>query len=563
MGEINIKVSLDGPEPPPPATTRARLRLLVLADLGASRAAPPTLLREAKDLHLLLEDLSPRLVLDVPNRLSAEPATLECRLHLRSFKDLAPEALASALPELRPALELRRSLARAKGGAPPSVLRETLARCAGAPGLDEVLRIAREALEAGAPQEAAGPSSRPGPSPSPEDAVGRIMELVDLPSEQERAAAAIGKVVGAVGGRRGATRSTPPRLDGALEQLEALIARQTEALLAHPDLQRIEAAWRGLKLLVDRGELRREVEIAVVHLERPTVGDPLVESLLADPELDLVLAPCLFESPPSDAALVQWLAELAERHQVPLVTSVAAGFFGVAAEEAGAMGYPVSLLERPQYTKWNSLRRKEHARWVAVAFNRVLLREAAGQGTPLWGDPVWLVGILAARSHARVGWPTEIRGQWVEDLPIHSLRDERGRRVQVPLECLLSQQLAGDLAECGFLVLAAQDNSDAAFVPHAPMLFQASGATPAVSLPYQLLAGRVVRAVADHLGQPGPAGGEAARELERRVAELIADTGAGATVSVELRDGEALLRLRTGMAVLGGVALELSFLLPG
>ncbi len=345
-----------------------------------------------------------------------------------------------------------------------------------------------------------------------------------------------------------------------------MIGRQTRALLGHPELQRVEAAWRGLKLLVDRTEFRKEIEIAVMHVERPTMDDPGVETLLADPELDLVLAPWLLQSPAGDAALVQWLAERAEQLQTPLVLSVGAEFFGVAAAEAGAMGYPDSLLERPQYCQWNAVRSKECTRWVAVVFNRFLLGQTAQ--VPLWGDPVWLVGSLASRSHARLGWPTEIGGrsnQKVEDLPINELRDERGRTVRIPLESLLPHQLVQDLAQAGFMALAARDNSDAAFLPCTPTLFQPPGPGPGPTLPYQLLASRIARAIAACAGQLGGAPAqEVVRRLEQLVRGLIEDTGPGFAVEVKLsQDRAAQLELRTGTAVLGGVAVELAFRLPG
>jgi hypothetical protein len=561
-GEISVKVSFDGQDgqdghgPAAPAR-RPVLRILVLADLGTSEPASPTLLREAADLQRLLEDLAPRLVLDLPNLIAEQPPTLECRLHLRSFREMAPEALVREVPGLAQALELRRALERVEAGAPLSILRAALEGVpAGA--LGPVVALCRQALAEEAPPTPPASTREPSSAPA-DDAVGRIMDLVDLPSAEERAAAAVGKVVGAVGARkrpRGAAEQSGA-LGAALGQLGELVDRQTRALLEHPELQRVEAAWRGLKLLTDRTDFRRGIEIAVMHLRRPAVDDAVVEALLADPDVDLALAPWLLSSA-GDATLVQWLAGLAERHQVPLVISLGHGFFGVASGEAAAMGYPGTLFEQQQYTKWNAVRRKGPARWVAAVFNRVLLREGA---TELLGDPCWVVGALASRSHARVGWPTEMAGRRsaeVGDLPIHELRDERGRKVRVPLESLLSRDRVEDLARCGVIALAARDDSDAVFLPYTPTLYQPSGSEAAVSLPYQLLASRVARAVAEWVAEPG--GGPA--ELEERIRGMVGDTGPDAAVEVVPRGREVQLRLRTGAAVLGGVALELAFRLP-
>lgn len=571
-----MKVSFQVGASPP--IRRPPLRILVLADLGAAkRAAGPAVLREAKDFQRLLEEHAPQLVLDVPDRVVGGTATLEYRLQVRSLRDLAPEALLDRLPQLQPARTLRDRLQEvAKGRAKLESLRRTVDALAGAPGLEQPLGLCRQALGAAQTPAAAGPSPAPAEEAGPEDAVHRIMNLVELPSAEERAAVTIGKVVAAVGTRRKQGRpGCPASINEALEQLDTMIAEQLDAVLGHPELQRLEAAWRGLKFLVDRTEFRKEIELTVLHLTRPPVGDPLVEQLFASMEVDLVLAPYLLENPAADAELAQWLAEQAEALLAPLVISVGPAFFGVDAAGVETMRYPGNLLEQPRYLKWNAVQGKDCARWLGVAFNRFLLRspaepdagEASRASTvPLWGDPVWLLGSLVTRSFARLGWPTEAVGAHrgrADDLPIHALRDARGRRVRIPLESLVPHQLVEDLALCGFIALSAVENGDAAFALHAPMLYRPPRPGQAVSLPYQLLASRLARMVGGHIPQLAGAA-DPRQELEQLVLGLLADTGPDASVQVDLsQDRTAQLRLRTGSAVLGGVVVELAFRLPG
>ncbi len=122
------------------------------------------------------------------------------------------------------------------------------------------------------------------------------------------------------------------------------------------------------------------------------------------------------------------------------------------------------------------------------------------------------------------------------------------------------------LAAFGVLALFSPSDTDVALVLRAPTLFRAGEREGGVSLPYQLLAGRVAQVVADLL--PGLEGGgpDAVRgALTRHLEALVAGTGAGAAVEVEVSpcdDGvETTLRIRAGRAILGGAKLELGFII--
>ena len=98
----------------------------------------------------------------------------------------------------------------------------------------------------------------------------------------------------------------------------------------------------------------------------------------------------------------------------------------------------------------------------------------------------------------------------VEDLPVYTVSTPGSQEMQIPLEAMLSGQLAEDLAESGFTALICKPNRDSAYVLRAPMLHRAEvyddEAATATSkamtrLPYQLLASRISEAVASRLPQ--------------------------------------------------------------
>ena len=580
-----------------PGNERPPLRVLLLADLAASRAPThPFVLAEPADLPKLLVELAPELLLEVPNRLGGAPSTFEVRLHLGSLRDLQPEAVAEQLPDLAP---LRRFLEQVGGQAAGSAeLEQALAPFAGVPALEEPLRICRSVPPPAAPSPAAPPSTTPGDA-----SVDRILDLVSAPPPEARAASAIGAIVGVVGrGRRAPAAAPGSPVQQALRLVAARVGEQLDAVMHHPELQRVEAAWRGLKLLVDRTDFRRGIRLEVLPVARPRAGDPLLEQVLDETtaSYDLLFAAYAFDNPATDAELVQWLGERAEALQAPLVFSLGAGFFGLT-DPAGAaeLRYPGTLFEQPQYTKWNALRDKDCARWLAGLHNRFLLRppHAPAKDAPrrellysegisrpadhLWGDPVWLVASLVVRSFAECGWPTEISGTTggrIDDLSVRTVQLAGRGAVELPLEAALSQQLVQDLAQLGVSALFAPENSDAAFLLYTPTLFripEQQGVKPRrgriAALPYQLLAARLAQAVAGFKVQlAGLSTEEMRQRLSRFVYDLVGETGGGASVDVQInRDPEqasrviATVETHMGKGVLGGATVELNFLLAG
>lgn len=157
------------------------------------------------------------------------------------------------------------------------------------------------------------------------------------------------------------------------------------------------------------------------------------------------------------------------------------------------------------------------SRWLTLCCNRFLLRlpytplhntlgleeSIQHHNDYLWGEPVWLLTSLITVSFARCHW----HGQ-VEDLPLYRVAKPDAQEMQIPLEALLSAQLAEDLAESGFTPFTCKPNRDSAYLLRAPMLHRAKryddeAATAAsramAHLPYQLLASRISEAVASNL----------------------------------------------------------------
>ena len=50
-------------------------------------------------------------------------------------------------------------------------------------------------------------------------------------------------------------------VDRMIAEIDSRLGRQMDAILHHPEFQSLEAAWRGLKLLVERTDFRENIRI--------------------------------------------------------------------------------------------------------------------------------------------------------------------------------------------------------------------------------------------------------------------------------------------------------------
>ncbi|MCA9665244.1 MAG: type VI secretion system contractile sheath large subunit [Myxococcales bacterium] len=594
-----MKVSFTFGDSEAPSIGRMPLRVVVIADLLGGAGAlsdgplPPSLaIAEAADLDAALERVAPRLFFEVPDTLSGK-GTIEINHEVKALRDLTPRALLRAAPQLERARALCKSLEAIRTGgtrrygelaaladahrdlAPLSALLEpcrALASGGGAPAPAEPAKPAAPAPAAATP--AAGEDS----------ALGRIMNMVEMPSSQERAAAAIDSMVSSIvpGGSRGAGAANgagPSPLDAAIDAIGARFCAQLDQVMQHPQLLAVEGLWRGLRRLTRATAFRGEnARIELVHMLRSDLVDKLAARLdeLSHGEAlppTLVLAPYAFARP-DDAATIERLAQIGEAFQTPVVASLSPKFFGADADSAPAMPYPEATLEKAAYDKLRALREKPVARWIALAFNALVARaryeaEASrvgydetrrdGSAVPLI-DASLAVGERVVASVGRYGWPTQLSGRedgLLEDLSLRETRNASGKRVMTPLEANVDSDLARDLAESGVICLEAAPDSDRAFVRRAPTLSKAAReqARRGEALPYQLLASRLAHAVDWFFGERAGASDDVAVELERFLQSLVADSGGGAFVEVKRHADRLEVDLRTGRAVLGGASI--------
>jgi type VI secretion system protein ImpC len=252
-------------------------------------------------------------------------------------------------------------------------------------------------------------------------------------------------------------------------RVDAVAGELMRAVLHHPEFQSIEAAWRGVQMLVQRLDPDSELRLYLLDATR--------KELLDDPR-----------------QFAEWLGTSREPWAL-----IAGNFaFGQSAEDAADLrilgriaahaGAPFLAESQPPSgeemgTEWTALRNSPEARWIGLALPRFLLRLPYGKATSevesfafeempqsvharyLWGNPAFACACLLGEAFRNQGWDLSPgRGQ-ISGLPLHYYRED-GQSVAKPCaEILLTERDAELLLENGLIPVASMKDQDSILLP--------------------------------------------------------------------------------------------------
>ncbi len=286
-----------------------------------------------------------------------------------------------------------------------------------------------------------------------------------------------------------------------IAELDKRMSAQIDEILHHAEVQKLESAWRGLKLLVDRTDFRENIKLEVVNVSK----DDLLNDFEDSPEVTKsglykhvytaeygqfggepiggLIANYEFSQKPQDMKLLQYCASVAAMAHAPFIASASPKFFGL----DSWLGLPNlkdlhSVFEGPEYAKWRSFRESEDARYVGLTSPRFLLRLPYGSETVpvkefnyeesvsdshdkyLWGNTAFTFATRLTDSFAKYRWCANIIGPMgggaVEDLPVHVFKAMGAMEQKIPTEVLISERREFELAEEGFMGLTMRKGSD-------------------------------------------------------------------------------------------------------
>lgn len=288
-------------------------------------------------------------------------------------------------------------------------------------------------------------------------------------------------------------RVVEPHLAPEDDPRQVQLARDTEsavggflrAILHHPRFQAVEAAWRGLALLVKRLDTDTAVHLYVLDATQDELAAAdLAVLLVRRAEADgvpwaVVVGVYTFNPTVADADAL--------RHIGPVVARAGAVFLACASDahvgcrSLAATPDPDSWDSPPDpdgAAAWAALRREPWAAHVGLALPRVLLRRpygrdadpadgfefeevvgGAGHEAFLWGSPAFAWACLLGEAAGRAGWRLgDAVGDELGDLPVAAV----GGELTPTAEVALSDRAADRIAACGLAVLRTVRGTDRA-----------------------------------------------------------------------------------------------------
>ncbi|GDH49234.1 type VI secretion system protein ImpC [Escherichia coli] len=273
-------------------------------------------------------------------------------------------------------------------------------------------------------------------------------------------------------------------------------------MLHHPEFQKVESLWRGVKSLVDKTDFRRNVKIELLDLSKDDLrqdfedAPEIIQSGLylqtyvaeydtpgGEPIAALISA-WEFDASAQDVALLKNISRVAASAHMPFIGSVGPAFFRKdTMEEVAAIKDIGNHFERAEYIKWNAFRETDDARYIGLVMPRVLGRLPYGPDTVpvrsfnyveevkgpdhhkyLWTNASFAFAANMVRSFVTNGWCVQIRGPQaggaVQDLPIHLYDLGTGNQVKIPSEVMIPETREFEFANLGFIPLSYYKNRD-------------------------------------------------------------------------------------------------------
>lgn len=319
----------------------------------------------------------------------------------------------------------------------------------------------------------------------------------------------------------------PPRalVDRAISELDRRLARTLRALLQHPDVQRLEALWRGLHRLLEHARPHDNIRVdllccsqAGLQADFERADDPTLAGLhhlvytraygsFGGQPYGLLCAAYRFGPDPDDLALLRRCAAVAALAHAPFIADAAPALLGLHAHpEIPRLRDLDAAQTGPRFAAWHAFRASPEARHVALCLPRFLLRAphspTSSPNQPLrfhehidhpdqllWGSAALLLAMRTADAFAEQRWCVGLVG--TRGGPA-LLRLTRPVVTHATLELLLPPRCERAIASAGLVAFTVDRATGRAIAREAPTTQRLPDSDNlAAQLPYVLLVSRL------------------------------------------------------------------------
>ena len=333
-------------------------------------------------------------------------------------------------------------------------------------------------------------------------------------------------------------RDADQMISARVAQIDHLISLQLNEVLHHPQFQKLEGTWRGLKYLLDQSETGTQLKIRILNASKKD----LLRDLQRAPEFDqsamfkkvyeeeyglfggepfgALVGDYEFSKHPEDLELLEKVSQVAAASHAPFLSAASSELLNM--ESFTNLDQPRDIgkiFDSTEYAKWKGFRESEDSKYVALTCPRVLMRLPYGKETApvegfnfeegvdgtdhskyLWGNAAYALASKMTQAFATYGWCVAIRGVegggLVDGLPSHTFRSDEGDvALKCPTEIAITDRREKELADQGLVPLVHCKGTDkAAFFSiqscNKPKLYDSDSATAnariSAQLPYMM-----------------------------------------------------------------------------
>jgi type VI secretion system protein ImpC len=285
-------------------------------------------------------------------------------------------------------------------------------------------------------------------------------------------------------------------INARIAQIDHLLSLQLNEILHHPQFQKLEGSWRGLKYLMDNSETGVGLKIRVLNVTKKE----LLRDIEKAPEFDqsaifkkiyeeeygvfggapfgALVGDYEFGKHPEDMALLEGISHVAAQAHAPFVSAASPDLMNLESyQQLDAPRDLAKIFDSTEYAKWKSFRMSEDSRYVALTLPRTLGRLPYGAETKpidefvyeehvdgtdhtkyLWMNASYALASKMTQSFSMYGMCVAMRGVegggLVEGLPTHNFSTDEGDvAMKCPTEVPITDRREKELADQGFVPL--------------------------------------------------------------------------------------------------------------
>lgn len=296
---------------------------------------------------------------------------------------------------------------------------------------------------------------------------------------------------------------TEAMINQCIGDIDRRLSAQVNEILHHPEFQKLEASWRGLKYLLTQSETSPLMKIKVLNvskkdllrdLQRASEFDQSVLfqkvyeeefGVFGGEPIGAMVGDYEFTREPEDIELLQRVAAVAAAAHAPFLTAANPDLLNLESFTKLGSHRDISMVfTTNDFAQWRSFRESDDSRYIGLCLPHILMRLPYGKGGKscdtfqyqegvdgsdhnkyLWGNAAFALGARLTQAFSLYGWTAAIRGVegggLVQGLPAHAFKTDEGDiALKCPTEVAVTDRREKELADQGFIPLVHCKNTD-------------------------------------------------------------------------------------------------------